>query len=313
MKDLVYKLPQEFLNRLQSLYPRSYQHICETFLAKKCPSFRINYLKAESRALKSDLERERIKAKGLSWPKDAYLLKSELRILQKSFLYREGHIYVQNVSSMIPAIALSPQKGEEILDLCAAPGAKTTQIASLLGSSVGVTAVEKIRTRYYKLLANLKLQGAEGVTTFILDGKWARKKFPERFDKILLDAPCSSEGRFYVHNPRSFLYWKYRKVKEMAHKQKRLFAAAVHALKPGGILVYSTCTFAPEENEEIIDWALQKFKYMTVLPVEIPLSSAIAGIAKWRGKQFSQEISLTKRIIPNDFLEGFFIARLKKE
>ena len=338
MKESVYKLPSEFLARLRKIYPSYFESICNTFLSRKEQSFRVNYLKTSLRALRESLKRERVKYKELSWPKGAFILKSDLRHFQRTFIYREGLVYVQNLSSMIPPFVLSPQADDKILDLCAAPGAKTTQIVSLvskelfseaddnltpqerrkkgvslLGSDFELVAIEKIRGRYYKLLASLKIQGADFIEPLIYDGVWVRKKFPEHFNKLLLDSPCSSEGRFYMNNPRSFKYWKYRKVKEMAHKQKRLFSSAIRALVPGGILVYSTCTFSPEENEELIDWALNKFKYeLELVPITLPLRNAVRGLKSWRGKKFSNDLKETLRIIPNESMEGFFVAKLKK-
>ncbi|MFH1768783.1 MAG: RsmB/NOP family class I SAM-dependent RNA methyltransferase [Candidatus Omnitrophota bacterium] len=339
MKETVYKLPDEFLKRLRLIYPAFDRQICSTFLVKKEQTFRINYLKTDLRSLKGYLNRERIRYSELVWPKGAFVLKSDLKALQRSLIYKEGLVYVQNVSSMIPPLILEPAAEDKILDLCAAPGAKTTQIVSLAGESAfsqrglsdmtpeeknsqikalldkqfELVAFEKIRVRYYKLLANLKIQGADFITPLLCDGIWARKKYPDYFDKILLDTPCSGEGRFYINNPRSFKYWKYRKVKEMAHKQKKLIASAFRALGSGGILVYSTCTFSPEENEEIVDWALNKFKDgIELRPINLSLKNTLAGLISWRGKKFSAALTMACRIIPTSFMEGFFIAKLKK-
>ena len=313
MKESVYTLPQEFLRRIKLIYPMHFNRVCGTFLNRKKQTFRINYLKTDLNSLRNFLKKEGVKYKELSWPKGAFILNSDIRHFQRSFIYRDGLVYLQNVSSMIVPLVLAGTSGDRILDLCAAPGAKTTEIASLAGRSTEIVAVEKIRTRYYKLLANLKIQGADFVKAIIMDGIFVRKKFPEYFDKVLLDAPCSSEGRFYIRNPRSFKYWKYRKVKEMAHKQKRLISSAYYALKPGGRLLYSTCTFSPEENEEIVDWVLSKFKdNVELLPINIPYKNTRSGLVKWRKKEFSQSLSQTLRIIPNDYMEGFFIALFKK-
>jgi 16S rRNA (cytosine1407-C5)-methyltransferase len=312
MKEILRKLPQEFLKKLKKIYPHHYQSIFNTFLNKKITSFRINYLKIDLGALRKRLKEERVSFKELNFPQGAFLLKSNLRHFQNTQIYQSGLIYIQNVSSMIVPLVLEPSNEDKILDLCASPGAKTTQIVSL-SPEAEVVAVEKNRIRYYKLLTNLKIQGALSVKTFLLDGIWVRKKFPEYFDKILLDAPCSCEARFYVNNPKSFKYWKEKKVKEMMHKQKKLLSAAFYALKEGGILVYSTCTFSPEENEAVIDWFINKFKNkVELLPIEIPLKNVCEGLKKWENKRFSSSISLTKRILPNEFLEAFFIAKIKK-
>jgi len=313
MKESVYTLPEEFLRRIKIIYPMHFNRVCETFLDRKKQTFRVNYLKADLNSLRNSLKKEGIKYKELLWPKGAFILNSDIRHFQRSFIYKDGFVYLQNVSSMIAPLILEGKSGDKILDLCAAPGAKTTEIASLTGPDTEIVAVEKIRTRYYKLLANLKIQEAGFVKTIIMDGIFVRKKFPEYFDKVLLDAPCSSEGRFYIRNPRSFRYWKYRKVKEMAHKQKRLISSAYYALKPGGRLLYSTCTFSPEENEEVADWVLNKFKdSIELLPIDISLKNVRNGLIKWRKKTFSQDLNRAVRIIPNDYMEGFFIALFKK-
>lgn len=315
MKDTIYKLPQQFLHKIQKIHPQRFPRVCETFLRRKIPAFRINYLKIDLIELRKRFVRERIKCRELTWPKGSFLLKGDLRTLQRTVLYTEGAIYVQNVSSMIPPVLLGLKPGEKILDMCAAPGAKTTQIISLGAppGNIEVVAVEKIRTRYYKLLANLKLQGADFINPYLLDAIWVRKKFPLYFDKILLDAPCSCEGLFYVNNPHSYKYWSLRKVKEMSHKQKKLLGAGFHALKEGGTLIYSTCTFSPEENEGVVDWALNRFKEnIELIPLKIPVKNVLPGLSRWRGKKFSSTLSRARRIIPNEYMEGFFIAAFRK-
>jgi 16S rRNA (cytosine1407-C5)-methyltransferase len=312
MNELFYRLPKDFLVKLQAIYPAHYQQILGTFLHKKPTSFRINYLKTDLPGLRKELIAQAVRFQELSFPQGAFITKIPLKVLQNIQVYKNGLIYVQNVSSQLPVIILNPQGTEKILDLCAAPGAKTTQIASL-AKNAQITALENLRIRYYKLLANLNIQGVQNVNTLLLDGIWVRKKFPEYFDKILVDAPCSSEGRFLVYDYRSFKYWKERKVKELAHKQKKLLHSAFFALREGGILVYSTCTFSAEENEEVIDWFINKFSdKVELMPIDIALPNVFTGLGSWQGKHFSSSLRLTRRIMPNGFMEGFFIAKLKK-
>lgn len=313
MKAVVRKLPSGFLDKIKKIYPSSYPKICESFLHKKEETFRINYLKTDLFRLREDLNREDIRYRELHWPRGSFILKSEPKKLRKSCVYREGHIYSQNVSSMIPPILLNPKSGEKILDLCAAPGAKTAQIASLAGRNADLTAIENMEVRYQKLLATLDIQGADFVKTRLCDGIAASKDFPGYFDKVLLDAPCSCESLFYLRDPKSFGWWNEKKVKEMSRRQKALIFSAMLALKEGGELFYSTCTFSPEENEEVVDWALNKFTNMSLIPMEIPVANKLKGLISWEGKRFSQNLSLTYRILPNEFMEGFFIAGLKKE
>lgn len=312
MRDGVYKLPQEFLLKLKKLYPSDFARIAPTFLTKKNTAFRINYLKSDLRSLRRLLVNQRVRYKELPFPEGTFLLKTPLREFQRTEIYRNGLVYVQNLSSMLPVLCLGPENRDKILDLCAAPGAKTTQVFSL-APQAEVTAIEKIRPRYYKLLANLKTQGIETAKVLLLDSIWVRKKFPEYFDKILADVPCSAEGRFLTSNPNSFKYWKQRKVKEMVHKQKKLLHSAFLALKEGGILVYSTCTFSPEENEGVIDWFINKFKgKLELLPVKLPLKNVREGLLRWQDKKFSPSLRLARRVVPDEIFEGFFLAKIRK-
>jgi len=312
MREGIYKLPQEFLHRLKKIYPKDYVKVASTFLKKKDTTFRINYLKTDLNNLRKLLKQERVKYKELQYPPGSFLLKDELRQFQKTNIYKDGLVYVQNLSSMIAPLILGPKEGDKILDLCAAPGAKTTQILSL-APKAQVIAIEKARDRYYKLLANLKTAGVDSAEVMLLDSIWVRKKFPEEFDKVLADVPCSAEGRFLVTNPKTFKYWKQRKVKEMVHKQKKLLHSAFFALKEGGVLVYSTCTFSPEENEGVIDWFINKFKEkLEIMPINIPLPNAKEGFTRWKDKKFSPFLHLSRRIVPTDLMEGFYLAKIKK-
>ncbi|MDP3787278.1 MAG: RsmB/NOP family class I SAM-dependent RNA methyltransferase [Candidatus Omnitrophota bacterium] len=312
MKAIIYNLPAGFLEKLKMIYPSDYPKICETFLHKKEQTFRINYLKTDLPHLREDLGREGIKYREIHWPKGSFILKSAAKDLRKSPLYLEGKVYMQNASSMIPPILLSPQKGEKILDMCAAPGAKTTQIASLAGSDIELIALEKMEVRFQKLLATLRIQGIDFVKARLLDGFWVKEKYPGYFDKVLLDAPCSGEALFDVRNHKTYGFWNEKRVKEVSRRQKILIASAIASLRKGGELVYSTCTFSPEENEEVIDWALSKFKEIEMVPIQIPISNIKRGLVGWKDKKYPSDLRLTLRILPNEIMEGFFIAKLRK-
>ncbi len=312
MKAIVYNLPGAFLDKLKTIYPSDYPKICETFLHKKEQTFRINYLKTDLIHLREDLDREGIRHREIHWPKGGFILRSDVNDFRKSPLYLEGKVYMQNVSSMIPPLLLDPRKGEKILDMCAAPGAKTAQIASLAGSDIELIALEKMEVRFQKLLATLRIQGADFVKAELLDGFWAKERHPAYFDKILLDAPCSGEALFDVRNPKTYGYWNEKRVKEISRRQRILIASAIASLKKGGELVYSTCTFSPEENEDVIDWALNKFEDMKMAPVQIPIPNIRKGLASWKGKKYRPDMRLALRILPNEVMEGFFIAKFRK-
>ena len=313
MKAVFNELPEEFTEKLKALYPSVFPKICETFLHKKEQTFRVNYLKASLSGLKEDLDREGIKYRELHWPKGSFILRSENKELHKSRAYIDGKIYMQNVSSMLPPMLLDPKPGEKILDLCAAPGAKTSEIASLAGREIELVAVEKLEIRYEKLLATLRVQGVDFAKTLMEDGIEMGRRYPDYFDKVLVDAPCSGEALFYMRDPKSFKPWSQKRVRDLSHTQKVLIYSGVSALKEGGELVYSTCTFSPEENEEVVDWALNKFEGLRLLPVDMPLPNKSRGIARWEGKAFSKEMGMAMRVLPNDYMEGFFMAKLRKD
>jgi tRNA (cytosine49-C5)-methyltransferase len=312
MKKPLAQLPNNFLQKLHKLYPQRYDDIVKSFHEKKITTFRINSVKTGLPQLRDMLRRRRLRFAEYKYPPGAFALKTPLRQFQNTNIYKEGFVHVQNISSMLPVLALDPRDNDRILDLCAAPGAKTTHIASL-APKAKLIAIEKSRDRYYKLLANLKMQGIGWVKVLLLDSVWVRKKFPEHFNKILADMPCTTEGRFLLSNPRTYKYWKDQKVKEMVHKQKKLLGAAYLALETGGELVYSTCTFSPEENEGVIDWFLGRHKKdVELMPIEFPLDNVIDGITRWGDKKYCSAVRMTKRVIPDAAMEGFFIAKIKK-
>ncbi len=296
------RFPAEFESRLKGFFPRYSDEILHNlYRSKGVVSFRVNRIKGMRRDVISSLKKQGFNLRQLSWYEDGFILINKpLRELQQTSAYLEGLIYVQNPSSMLPPLFMELKRGQKVLDLCAAPGSKTSQIASILENECELVAVEKIRPRFYKLKANLERQGVQA-ELHLVDGTRIGRVYPAYFDRILLDAPCSAEGRFDIDEPRSFRYWSFRKVKEMQRKQKRLFKAAYYALRRSGIMVYSTCTFSPEENEFLIKWALEKFDGLSVVDRDIGLKNAFPGID-----------GLGWHIIPNDEMEGFYICVLRK-
>ena len=130
---------------------------------------------------------------------------------------------------------------------------------------------------------------------------------------MLLDAPCSSEARFKLAQPESWQYWSERKILEMQRKQKQLLYSAVLAAKPGAPVVYSTCSFAPEENEAVVAHVLKKFSgRLQVEPLQLPFENAIPGLTQWRGKVFDSQVAGAVRILPTDTMGGFFVCLLRK-
>lgn len=244
-------LPEAFRARLQAVLPPEHFAACWQSLAAEQPTaFRANALKGAPDALPAELAAAGFALTPLGWKADAFVVPADQRrALTECAACREGRLYIQNPSSMVPPILLAPQSGESILDLGAAPGSKTLQLAELMGNQGRIWAVESVRGRFFRLRDNLARHGAENVQVLLADGTRIWRRHPERFDRVLLDAPCSSEGRFRAHAPKTYAYWSEKKIAEASRKQRRLCYSAVQCLKPGGVLIYSTCTFAPEENE----------------------------------------------------------------
>jgi NOL1/NOP2/sun family putative RNA methylase len=231
--------------------------------------------------------------------------------LGRAIEHQLGYYYIQEVCSMMSVIALNPQPGEFILDLCASPGSKTTQIASKMANQGTLIANDLKFDRIAILSSNLERCG---VSNCIVTRKDAialcsnLSKEGYKFDKILLDAPCSGEGTLRS-SPKTFLMWNEKVVKNMGRLQKKLLAYALKCLKVGGTLVYSTCTHAPEEDEAVVDFALKNFP-VKVEKIQLPLKCR-PGVESWKNETFSKEVSKVCRIYPQDNdSEGFFVSKL---
>ena len=222
-----------------------------------------------------------------------------------------GKVYIQNPSSLLAVRVLDPQPGEEVLDLAAAPGGKTIAMAAIMGNTGRIAAVEPIKGRFHRLRANVARCGVTNVAFYQRDGRGVGKAVPERFDRVLLDAPCSSEARMRWDDPASFKHWSRRKVKETQRKQKSLLRSAYAALKPGGTLVYCTCSFGVEENEAVVQHLLEKSDAQ-VQPIEQRPAHSMSGVSQWQNKALSGPLAHTLRVVPHDVWDGFYIARLSK-
>lgn len=309
----MHTLPEAFIKQLKGIIPPSqWEQVIASFTLTRPTSFRCNTLKNTSAQLIKELDDDGLTVTPLSGIKNAFTIPAtQHQILTHSNAFQEGRLYIQQISSMLPALILNPQPHEEILDLTAAPGSKTCQIACLMNNSGRIAAVEKVKSRFFKLKDNLERQGVGCVDTYLKDGSLVWKSCPDRFDRVLLDAPCSSTGRFDSNNPKSLQYWSENKTNEMARKQKRLLYSAFASLKPGGTLVYSTCTFSVEENELQIAKLMKRFKEkIKIVPISLPIKNTQQGITKWRGKELPHELSHCLRILPNDMMTGFFICQL---
>jgi len=303
------RLPRDFLQALDAAFP---PHTAEAILrgmgARRLTTLRVNTLRGEAAEMQRFFRENAVKHERVPWYPDAFVLRDlRERDVEAWDAYRDGRVYLQSLSSMIPALALGPRPGERILDLAAAPGSKTTQMSALMENGGSILANEIDPVRGQRLAYNLRLQGCSNVQVRIGRGEKLGEEMPESFDRALLDVPCSGEGRFIVFEPSTSRSWSSKGVCDCARLQRRLLASGARALKPGGVLVYSTCTLNLDENEKMIQWALETLP----LKVEkIPL--AIPGVWKGISRGLAPCISAAIRVFPDARREGFFLCRLRK-
>lgn len=313
--DDQHPFPADFLARLREIIPPQYLEPClASFGSRSWLSFRVNTLKVTPQELEQELYALGISFRQVAWLPEAFLVASEQReVLVNSAAFLMGRLYIQDLSSMLAVHLLDPQEGEEILDLAAAPGGKTSHMAARMNNRGRIAAVEVIPQRLYKLVANLKRLSVTIAQTYLTDGRSIGRKTPNRFDRVLLDAPCSSEARFDPHDPATWSHWSLRKISECARKQKGLLFSALQAVRPGGVVVYCTCSFAPEENEGVVDHVLRQWGHsVSVEPVQVSLPNIVPGLTVWQGREFDPSLRLACRILPTDEMQGFFLCRLRK-
>ena len=306
-------LPQEFIDRLGRIVPSDHiEDVIAGFSVPDVPAIRLNTLKATVPEALSCLKADGIPFSPLPWSKTAFFLDGVTKDKLYDYpLVNDGRVYFQTLSSQLPVIVLDPQPGERVLDMCAAPGSKTTQMCAMMQDRGEIVACEVVKPRFFKLKAVCQLLGASNVRCKLIDGR--RFRDDQGFDRILVDAPCSSEGRFKTFDKKTVGYWSLRKIKEMAHKQKGLLLSASRLLKPGGRLVYSTCTFSPEENEGVVDWFLRKAEGFTVEPVRPEGVPGYPCLTEWEGRSYTEDICKAFRVLPTDRTNGFFMASFRKE
>ncbi len=270
----------------------------EGYRCRRSVTLRVNTLKSSPEAVQNELTRAGISWEPVPWSPEALVL-PEVREaqLREMDLYTQGHIYLQNLSSMIPALVLDPKPGESILDMAAAPGGKTTQMAALTGGKAAITACEKNRIRADRLRYNLGRQGAGRVTVLVSDARRLDNLFS--FDAVLLDTPCSGSGT-QGSGRSSFTEDLYTRSRRF---QRELLRKALTLLKPGCRMVYSTCSVLAGENEEILKEVLPSAG-ASVCPIP---EDAFPGAPR-----LPVRIPGTLSICPDSLYEGFFAALIRK-
>lgn len=313
-------LPEEFLHRMKEMLGAEYEEFVDSFSKEKYQSLRINPLKLSA----EDAECLPFHLTPVPWAKNGFYYEKE-DFPGKHPYHEAGVYYIQEPSAMAPVTLLEPQPGEQILDLCAAPGGKSTQIAAAMKGE-GILVANEIHPARAKILSeNVERMGIRNVCVTNETPGHLADFFPEYFDKILVDAPCSGEGMFRK-NEAACEEWSPENVVLCGERQDEILDCAARMLRPGGRLVYSTCTFAPIENEGSIYRFLTRHPEFSV--VEIPKTElGIEGDGVWEylteetlgGEPTADlsrknEITKTLRLWPHRIKgEGHYAAVLVKE
>ncbi len=285
---------------------------------KKCSlsflrrSIRINTLKITVNELKKRLEKNWT-LEQIPWCKEGFWIehaKKERRDIGNLIEHSLGYFYTQEAASMIPPIVLNPKPSDIVLDIAASPGSKTTQIVQYMQNKGILIANDYTIERMKPLSINLQRCGVANTIITLMEGQWF-KKSGIMFDKILVDAPCSGTGTIRK-SLKTIGIWNPDMVRRLSITQKQLIETGFDLLKENGILVYSTCSLEPEENEEVIDFLLKKYENAKLDEIKLKLNKSPAILA-FDGKKYNEEIKKCLRLWPQDNdTEGFFIAKIKK-
>lgn len=240
----------------------------------------------------------------------SYKVSSGIENAGKTIEFTIGKYYIQSLSSMIPPLMLHPELTDKVLDCCAAPGSKTTQLAELMGNSGTLIANEPNISRVKALAHNVDKMTSVNIGISKLKGELISKYLDGFFDKSLVDAPCSALGILQKKGEVSN-WWNKNQVEKIASLQLKLLVSAIKTLKVGGELVYSTCTLTLEENELVINKVLEKYP-VELVEMNLPVKSR-EGFTQYKTSKLNTNLSKTRRIIPWEInSEGFFIAKLRK-
>jgi len=275
-------------------------------------SIRVNTLKITIKELKERLEKN-WNLEQIPWCKEGFWIehaKKERRDIGNLIEHSLGYFYTQEAASMIPPIVLEPKPHEIILDIAASPGSKTTQIAQYMQNKGILIANDYTYERMKPLSINLQRCGVTNTVITLMEGQWFKKSGIE-FDRILVDAPCSGTGTIRK-SLKTIGIWNPDMIRRLSITQKQLIETGFNLLKENGTLVYSTCSLEPEENEEVVDFLINKYENARLEEIKLNIKRSDA-ILEFENKEYNKEIKKCLRIWPQDNdTEGFFVAKIKK-
>lgn len=289
----------KFIERYEKL--TDIEKFLEYSLKPLTRAIRVNTIKCSISEMK-----KRMKLTPIPWCKEGFSAEGYgLGNMKEHFL---GYFYIQGAASMIPPVVLKPKEDDLVLDMCASPGSKTSQMAAMMGNKGLIVANDLTIDRMQPLTINLQRLGVANCVITRMEGAWFKGQL---YDKILLDAPCSGIGTIRK-SLKTIDMWNPNFSKMMAGIQRKLFDTAVGVLKEGGSIVYSTCTLEPEEDEGIVDYILTKHPEMKLEKIELDIKRG-KPVEEFDGKTYTSEVKKCLRIWPQDNdTEGFFVSKFKK-
>ncbi|MFA5176052.1 MAG: NOL1/NOP2/sun family putative RNA methylase [Candidatus Nanoarchaeia archaeon] len=310
MADMNLEFKQRFIEKYKDLTDiDKFLEYSQKYLRR---SIRVNTLKCSIPELKKRLEKN-WELKQIPWCKEGFWIKHKTEDRRDIGNLKEhslGYFYVQESASMLPPVILNPKENSLILDSCACPGSKTTQLAAIVKNTGLIIANDDDFTRLVSI--NMNLQRCGVLNTIVTNGKAENIKI--KFDYILLDAPCSGSG-VIRKSPKTTRIWNPNMTKKLSLIQKNLIVNMFNCLEDNGEMTYSTCSIDPEEDEEVIDFLLSKFDNAKIEKIDFEkLGIKTSGaILEHDGKKYNKEVKNCLRIWPQDNdTEGFFVAKIKK-
>jgi 16S rRNA (cytosine1407-C5)-methyltransferase len=300
-------LPPALAERLEALLGGEYGEYLRAVESPPRPCIRVNTLKGDADSIAEGLRERGVALEPVPWCSTGYWVDGDLG---KSVEHFQGLFYMQDAASLLPPEALAPTGEGVVLDAAAAPGGKTTHLAALMENRGALVANEVDAHRTRVLRFNLNRMGVANAAVSTLDMSRAPDTGPI-FDGVLLDAPCSCEGRI-GEDAESLAQWRPARVQRCSRLQARLIDSCYSLLAPGGVLVYSTCTMAPEENEGVVNGLLRKYGDAEVEAVEAA-GRHVCGVTEWNGEKYDDGVSRCIRLYPHHHAtQGFFIARIRR-
>ncbi len=301
------KVKPAFEERYRSLLGDRYDEFMDYSLSFLRRSIRVNTLKSSVDAVKDRLSGN-WKLEQIPWCPEGMWLESERRDVGNLVEHQLGYIYVQEAVSMIPPLVLEPKPGEVVLDMCASPGSKASQIGQYMQDQGVLVANDIKAARLRPLGLNLQRVGLRSAVITMMEGQRMRGL---EFDRILVDAPCTGTGTIRK-SLKTLLMWNPGMVRRLARIQKSLVSTAWGMLKPGGTLVYSTCTLEPEEDEGVVNHLLSEQLDAEIQPIGLQLKRS-EPITGFEGVHYRPEVKKALRLWPQDNdTEGFFVAKFRK-